>query len=64
MKWTCDQDALLLKEIIMMEPYQFKKWTRERGNAWAEIAKTLNKLNKGFVVDQRGASERYDKIKK
>ena len=53
----------MLKEVVTHIPYTYKKWTTERGKAWNNISENLNKLNKGFNVEQRGVRERYEKLK-
>ena len=49
----------------MTERYKFKVGTRERGQAWDEVARELNAIEGiCFVVDQRAVRERYTKIER
>eukprot|EP00794_Sanderia_malayensis_P012409 gene12409-13693_t len=60
MLWTSENDQLLLREVIAIEPYLMKPYTRERGQAWTEIAQNLNKISKPmFRVSQRSVHEHY-----
>ena len=58
MVWTEEKDVSLCREILVVEPYQFKEKTRERGTSWTEISKHLNLLD-GFTVTARAVRERY-----
>ena len=49
-----------MREILAVEPYTFKPKSKERGNAWTLIAKTLNTLKDPlFNVNQRSVRDRY-----
>ena len=63
MKWDHNHDEMSMKEVVLNEPYAKKRWTKERGKIWSDIAAFLNNLNSGFNVDQRGVSDRYEKLK-
>ena len=52
-----------MKEIVLNEPYAKKALEKERRKIWLDIATILNNLNYGFNVDQRGFSDRYEKLK-
>ena len=52
---------LLLKEIIVSEPYRYKASTRERGKIWDEITERLN-ANEAFrnrLGQKRAVRDRY-----
>ena len=49
-----------MMKIVLNEPYAKKRWAKERGKIWLDIATILNNLNSGFNVDQRGVSDRYE----
>ena len=58
MVWTSQHDIQLGREILLVEPYQLKTGTREKGQAWDKIAANLNCLDGvRFFVDQRGVRE-------
>lgn len=55
---------LLCREILPDEPYQSKKGSTERGEAWTQIAKRLSGSDELiFRVDQRGVRERMERLK-
>ena len=62
MVWANEKDELLCREILLLEPYIFKPRSRERGNAWKDIAEALNKGSTEdlyFRVDARAVRERF-----
>jgi len=60
MEWKTECDLLLLEEIVVSQPYQYKSSTRERGKIWEDITERLNANdafknrlgNKGAVRDR------------
>ena len=69
MLWTPQHDILLCREILLVEPYQHKPSTRERGQAWYTIAADLNCITEvNFSVTKRSVRDRFnllvDKFKK
>ena len=64
MEWTEPHALLLCHEILHDEPFQSKKGSTERGEAWAQIAKRLSGSDELiFRVDQRGVRERMERLK-
>ena len=54
----------LCREVLHDEPYQRKKGSNERGEAWNQIAKRLSGSDElVFRVDQRGVRERMERLK-
>ena len=54
----------LCREVLHDEPYQRKKGSNERGEAWTQIAKRLSGSDElVFRVDQRGVRERMERLK-
>ena len=52
---------MLCREVLVIEPYQFKKGTVERGNLWTAIADNLNNVQEiKFRIKPRSVRERYD----
>ena len=65
MEWTDAHDDLLFREILTVEPYQYKASTVKRGNAWTQIADILNAIPEPvFKVNQRSVRERYSLLEK
>ena len=61
MKWTKDHDDLLVKEILLFEPYTYKEGTLERGNICSNIAESLNQVKQpAFSVTKRSVRDRYN----
>lgn len=58
MEWTLECDIVYCREIVMINPFQKKKGSVERGALWTQIASNLNALvNPTFVVTQRAVRE-------
>ena len=61
MKWSEFSDTVLVREIKMIEPYQFTPKDKERGQAWTEVAKNVTKpFETDYVVSQRSARDRFN----
>ena len=56
------EDELLCREILLLEPHKFKARAREKGNLWKTIADNLNSLDR-FKADARAVRECYGVIK-
>ena len=64
MEWTEAHDVRLCREVLHDEPYQRKKGSNQRGEAWTQIAKRLSGSDElVFRVDQRGVRERMERLK-
>ena len=48
-RWTEIKDKILLREVRLVEPYQFKAASKESGQAWSEVAGAVNRYG-GFKV--------------
>jgi len=65
MKWTDAHDKYLLRELLIIEPWLFKKSTTERGDAWEKLDNSLNASSSLlFRVSQRSVRDRYMLIEK
>ena len=65
MEWTEMHDTLLCREVLLEEPYKYKKGSNEKGKKWSEIAEALNKnQDVKFKVTQRGVRERMERLQK
>ena len=62
MVWTESHDILLCREILVKNPFTYKKSSPQRGQIWQEIATNLSHIREpNFKVDldQRAVRERY-----
>ena len=65
MIWTEEQDDELCKQILLIEPFQFRPRTTQSGSAWSKVAEELNKIASFQVkVYQRAVRGRFKIIKK
>lgn len=65
MCWTTVHDDLFIREILMFEPWNFKKGSPERGNCWKSIAESLNQItDPSFRVDDRSVRDRFKLLEK
>ena len=65
MKWKFEQDVILFREILGIEPLNYRYGSRERGQAWEKIAQNLNQsANPKFNLDQRAVRDHYLKLQK
>ena len=60
--WKQRHEDFLLREIVVVEPYQFRSGSKERGAAWTTIAENLKAFE--MKVSQRSVRERFEKILK
>lgn len=64
MVWNELKDEILLREVLLIEPYKFKPRKKESGNAWKIIADTLNDfVGQEFQVDQRTVRDHFNTLK-
>lgn len=66
MEWKTECDLLLLEEIVVSEPYQYKSSTRERGKIWEDITERLNANDafKNRLGNKRAVRDRYTLLAK
>ena len=63
MDWTEEKDVYLCREIIVREPFKYKKGSVDKGRIWTEIADSLNSCKElQFKVTQRSVRERFSLI--
>lgn len=59
MKWTEDHDIMLCREVLVVQPFQYRPKSAERGNAWTSVACELNKIQEiRFAVSQKAVRDR------
>ena len=65
MELTEKHDTLLCREVLLEEPYKYKKGSVERGKKWTEIAESLNNsVEVRFKITLRGVPERMERLQK
>lgn len=58
--WKKNHEVILLREVLVEEPYKYRPGSKERGIPWTKIAEHLRES--GMKVTQRSARERFDKL--
>ena len=59
-RWTKEQDLMLVKEILLFEPFTFKKGSQERGQrCWEQISESLNLMGT-FQTSKRSVRDRFN----
>ena len=53
-------EDLLLREVLLLEQFQYRQGTKERGTAWIKI--TENLTTPGMKASQRSVREKFEKI--
>jgi len=65
MVWLENNDILLLREILHIQPWTFRHGSPERKSRWDEIAAILNSLEEPyFKVNARSVRDRYTLLAK
>ena len=65
MKWTKDHGIIFLHELLLIEPWNYKDGSNERGNFWERISESFNQLTDiSFKVTQRSVQDHYQTLKK
>ena len=58
MKWTDEHDKILVREVLLFEPFRQSHGSVERGKAWENTSESLNGLpNPIFCVSQRSVRD-------
>lgn len=64
-EWSEQHDDLLLREVLVVEPFKYKPGSPRRGQAWTQIADILNSIEEPkFRVNQRAVRDRYNLLEK
>lgn len=65
MKWTEEHELLMLRELMLLQPWLHKKGTSERGDDWEKLAVSLNAIPyPQFRVTQRSVRDHYSTMEK
>ena len=63
--WSNDHDIVMCREVLQIEPYQFKIRSPERGQSWESLAEKLNENScPKFRVTARSVRDRYNLLTK
>lgn len=50
MEWTEIQNTLLCREVLLEEPYKYKKGSNQKGKKWkSQIKEVLGKKERGRI---------------
>ncbi|XP_038063011.1 UPF0746 protein DDB_G0281095-like [Patiria miniata] len=60
MIWDNQKEQILISEVILARPFQYRQGTRERGRAWQEVADAMRASN--FKVDKRAVQDRMTSL--
>ena len=58
--WKKHHDHILLKEVLLEEPFKHTNGSKEKGALWSKIADALTQH--GMKVTQRSVREKFDKL--
>ena len=59
MRWTEEHNIVLCREVLVVQPYQYRPKSAERGSAWTSIANELNAVQEiRFCVTQKAVRDR------
>ena len=65
MKWTTKHEIYLCREMLLIEPYQYKHGSKESGGAWQLIADEFNAVDRiKFTVTQEGVRDHMNLLVK
>ena len=65
MKWTEEHELLMLRELMLLQPWLHKKETSEREDDWEKLAVSLNAIPyPQFRVTQRSVRDHYSTMEK
>ena len=65
MTWSKGHDIALCREVLVIQPFQFKHGTRDRRQCWDTMWKNLNSSEwPQFMVDQRAVRDRFCTLQK
>ena len=63
MYWSKDHDLLLVREVLIVDPYSQSKGSRERAKLWEEIALNLSAVSEPrFLVSMRSVRDHVNLV--
>lgn len=60
--WKAMHEELLLREVLVLEPFKYRQGSKDRGATWTQIAKKLSEM--GMKASQRSVREQFEKLVK
>ena len=61
--WKPVHEMHFIREVLLLEPFSHKPGSKERGQAWTQVADNLNMTaNPKFKVTQRSVREKFEKM--
>ena len=62
---TKDHDIIFLRELLLIEPWNYMYGSNKKGNCWKRISESFNQLKDiSFKVTQRSVQDRYLTLEK
>ena len=61
MSWDNTSISILIAEVIVSHPFQYKYKTTDRAKAWQQVAEAMQK--RGYRVDSRAVRDRINILK-
>ena len=60
MVWTNKHNEVLVQEMYLFEPWNFKRGSKQRGQVWERISESLNQYESPkFTVNQKSVRDHY-----
>ena len=60
MVWTNKHNEVLVQEMYLFEPWNFKRGSKQRGQVWERISDSLNQYESPkFTVNQKSVRDHY-----
>ena len=65
MVWTNKHNEVLVQEIYLFDPWNFKRGSKQRGQVWERIGESLNQYESPkFKINQESVRDHYILLKK
>ena len=59
MHWLNEHDLILVREVLLFEPWRYRQGSVERGNVWKTVSENLNGMEQPkFKVNERSIRDR------
>ena len=63
--WTSKRNEVLVQEMYLFEPWNFKRGSKQRGQVWERISESLNQYESPkFTVNQKSVRDHYILLEK
>ena len=65
MHWLNEHDLILVREVLLFEPWRYRQGSVQRGNVWKSISENLNAMEQPlFKVNERSTRDRLNLLMK